>query len=79
MKITDLFYFYIQLAIINFSQALRCGEKFNNRKCPDKQCYKEYGNASYGCQSRNLEDVLEKVLLPLQRLHLLLIFKNNYP
>ena len=48
MKITDLFYFYIQLAIINFSQALRCGEKFNNRKCPDKQCYSYLGSRNRG-------------------------------
>ncbi|KAG4085444.1 hypothetical protein H8356DRAFT_152561 [Neocallimastix lanati (nom. inval.)] len=60
MKITGLFYLYFILAIINFSQALRCGEKFNNKKCPENQCCsylgycgrsKEYCDASYGCQS----------------------------
>jgi len=60
MKITGLFYLYFLLLIINFSQALRCGENFNNTKCPDKQCCnylgycgrsKEYCDPSLGCQS----------------------------
>ncbi|KAG4097735.1 hypothetical protein H8356DRAFT_1425181 [Neocallimastix lanati (nom. inval.)] len=61
MKITGLFYFNFLLVIVNFSQALRCGESFDNKKCPDKQCCsylgycgrsKEYCETSFGCQSK---------------------------